>query len=570
MKKGPSRRIWIISICVLLFALLLIGKLYFVQIVHGKSYAEKANRQYTKPSEGLFDRGSIFFSEKDSNLTGAAILQDGFKLVMNPKKIVDASSALQKINAILPLDEESFLAKAAKPDDVYEEIAKKIPTDAGEKIDALQIPGITLYKDKWRLYPAGETAAHVLGFVGSDGQTLAGRYGLERYYDDVLTRAGAKTDVNFFAEIFSNVSQNLIEGKEGEGDIVTTIEPTVESSLEGELKGVEDKWQSESSGGIIMNPQTGEIYAMAATPTFDPNSFQKVKDPSLFSNPLVENVYEMGSIIKPLTMAAGIDTGTVTATTTYTDAGFLELNGKKISNFDGKGRGVIDMQEVLNQSLNTGAAFVALKMGNEKFSQYFKNYGLGEETGIDLPNEAGGLIQNLDSPRDVEHATAAFGQGIALTPIATVRALSALGNGGYLPDPHVVKKIQYTLGYSKEPFSGGEKKQVIKKETSAAITKMLVEIVDKALRYGKVALPHYSVAAKTGTAQISNPGGGGYYTDRYLHSFFGYFPAYDPKFLVFLYTVYPKGAGFASETLTDPFINLTKFLINYYEVPPDR
>jgi cell division protein FtsI/penicillin-binding protein 2 len=310
---------------------------------------------------------------------------------------------------------------------------------------------------------------------------------------------------------------------------------------------------------------------MGNYPTFDPNYLQNETDPAVFSNPIVENVYEMGSIIKPLTMASGIDSGAVTPETTYVDSGSLTLNGSKISNFDGKGRGQVDMQVVLNDSLNTGAAFVESKMGNALFADYFRRFGLGEETGIDMPNETPGLIENLKSPRDLEYATASFGQGIAMSPIITIRALAVLANGGYLITPHLVKKIDYKIGVSKN-ISEEKGTQVLKPATSETISRMLVTVVDKALLGGSVKMPNYSVAAKTGTAQIAKTGGGGYYSDKYLHSFFGYFPAYNPQFIVFLYTVEPKGVGgdFASHTLTAPFINITKFLISYYKIPPDR
>ena len=186
-----------------------------------------------------------------------------------------------------------------------------------------------------------------------------------------------------------------------------------------------------------------------------------------------------------------------------------------------------------------------------------------------MPNETYGLIQNLKSPRDVEYATASFGQGIAITPMATVRALAALGNGGKLITPHIATKIEYQDGTFKDiVYPEGD--QVFKKETSEEISRMLTTVVDKALSHGTQKQEHFSVAAKTGTAQIANPNGGGYYDDRYLHSFFGYFPSYDPQYLILLYTVEPKGVKYASETLTEPFMELTKFLLNYYNVPPDR
>ena len=227
------------------------------------------------------------------------------------------------------------------------------------------------------------------------------------------------------------------------------------------------------------------------------------------------------------------------------------------------------MQEVLNQSLNTGAVHVMQEVGKETFRDYLYKFEINEKTGIDLPHEASALVSNLKGGREIEYATASFGQGFAVSPVAMVRALSVLANGGYLVTPHIVKEIDYTLGFP-ETVEIKKGKQVLKPETSEEISRMLVEVVDTALKNGEVKNERYSVAAKTGTAQIANPDGSGYYDDRYLHSFFGYFPAYDPQFLVFLYTVNPKEVRYASETLTDPFINITKFLINYYAIPPDR
>jgi cell division protein FtsI (penicillin-binding protein 3)/stage V sporulation protein D (sporulation-specific penicillin-binding protein) len=322
------------------------------------------------------------------------------------------------------------------------------------------------------------------------------------------------------------------------------------------------------TGAIIMDPNTGSIYAMNAVPTFDLNSRQDATIEE-FRNPLVEDVYEMGSIIKPLTMAAGLDSGAITRSSSYYDAGFITLNDYTIKNFDGKGRGTVPMQEILNQSLNTGVSWIVTQMGKEKFRTYFTNYGLGEETGIDLPGEAQGLVENLQSPRDVEYATASFGQGIALTPVETIRALASLANGGKLVTPHLADRIEYDDG-TIEKIAYPEPKQILKEETSEEISRMLSVVVDDALRGGNVALPNHSIGAKTGTAQMADSAGGGYYEDRYLHSFFGYFPAFEPRFIVFMYTVEPQNVRYASETLTDPFMEIARFLINYYSIPPDR
>lgn len=564
-------RIRIISAFILIFALMFFIKLYSLQIIHTVDFAERADRQYQRPTNSIFNRGSIFFQDRNGTLISAATLKSGFTVSINPKLIQqygNAEDVYNELSEYIELDSGDFFARAAKQNDSYEEIKKKVDEAAGEKISALKLRGVSLYKEKWRYYPGNDLAAQTLGFLGYKGDEYAGRYGLERYYEDVLKRDSASVYVNFFAEVFSNIKKSVIDGKKMEGDLVTTIEPDTQSYLQNALQDIKKRYASESAGGIIMNPQTGEIYAMALTPTFNANDLSKEKDPAVFRNDLVESVYEMGSIIKPLTMAAGIDLGKVTASTTYDDTGTVTIADKTISNFDGKARGIITLQYALSKSLNTGFAFVARRVGNNKMAEYFKSFGLGERTGIDLPNEASGIVGNLDTKRDVEIATAAFGQGIAMTPIETARALAIVANGGYLVKPYVVKQVNYRVGYSNETkIEKG--KQVIKEDTARAVTAMMVYNVDNSLLDGKAKNPRYSIAAKTGTAQIAAPGGG-YYSDRYLHSFVGFLPANDPKFLVFMYTINPKGVQYASETLAQPFMNMTKYLINYYQIAPDR
>lgn len=572
MRKNAVLRIRIITGAVLFLALILIIRLYQVQVLQHNAYQERAERQYVHTVRDLYSRGSIYFSTKNDEKVSAATVQSGYLLSIDPSRITDDEETYNKINSVYPLDKETFLLRAGKKERTYYEIASELTNAEADTIAALGLDGVQLYRDQWRYYPGNTLSARTVGFVGytaDSGSGLNGRYGLERYYEDILVRDDSRLSVNFFAEIFSNLGSVIFDTTEARtGEVVTTIEPTVARMLDRELLHTQETWGSKTTGGIIINPKTGEIYAMNVVPTYDLNdrTGATIDD---FRNPLVEDVYEMGSIIKALTMAAGIDSGAVTPGTTYFDSGALTLDTFTIGNYDGRGRGTVDMQEVLNQSLNTGVSFVVDKMGKNLFSSYFKALKLGSETGIDLPNEVHGLINNLDSPRDIEYATASFGQGIALTPIATVRALSALGNGGKLITPHLAKRIEYQDGTVKEvQYPEGD--QVFSPETSTTISRMLTTVVDDALRGGKVKLDNYSVAAKTGTAQIADSEGGGYYEDRYLHSFFGYFPSYDPEFLVFLYTVEPKQVRYASETLTEPFMEITKFLINYYNLPPDR
>ncbi|MCK5592244.1 MAG: penicillin-binding protein 2, partial [Candidatus Pacebacteria bacterium] len=529
------------------------------------------DRQYIAPRVDNFDRGTIYFSEKDGTRVSAATLKSGFTLAINPSQITDISGTYEKLSSVVEIEKELFFFRAGKTDDPYEEILKQLDEKQAEEIDSLDLDGVILVRRNWRFYPAGNMASHVLGFVGYKGNVFSGQYGLERFHNDILERGEDELFVNFFAEVFSNISKAIKNDEKNnrKGNVITSIEPSTQGVLEEELSKLQTKWNSEVAGGIIINPKNGEIYALSSLPDFNPNEFNIVSDQAVFRNPLVQNVYEMGSIVKPLTMAIGLDTGMVSYDSTYDDKGYVLFGDAKIQNYDGRARGIISMQEVLNQSLNTGAVHVMQEVGKETFRDYLYKFEINEKTGIDLPHEASALVSNLKGGREIEYATASFGQGFAVSPVAMVRALSVLANGGYLATPHTVKEIDYTLGFP-ETVEIKKGKQVLKPETSEEISRMLVEVVDTALKNGEVKNERYSVAAKTGTAQIANPDGSGYYDDRYLHSFFGYFPAYDPQFLVFLYTVNPKEVRYASETLTDPFINITKFLINYYAIPPDR
>ena len=498
-------RVRVATLICALGALVIIGRLYYLQIIHGESYAARADAQIVVTKTPLVDRNSIFFTDKLGQEITAATLR-------------------------MPGDEE----------------------------------------EKMRYYPGGSLAAHAIGFVAyNNDHEQKGRYGLERYYDQTLTRASENLYANFFVELFGSV-KDFLDGAPQTGDIVTTLEPSVQAELERTLLLYAESWNPELSGGIVMDPKTGEILGMAVSPTFDLNKFNEQQHPGIFKNPLVESVYEMGSIIKPLTVAAGLDAAVITPQSTYNDTGSITLDEKKISNFDGKARGVVPMQEILSQSLNLGVAYIATKLGPDRMREYFLDkYKVSQETGIDLPGEVHGLTDNLHNAPLVEFATASFGQGIALTPIETVRALNTLANGGYLVTPHLVRAVHHDTGLSRE-LGWGEPEKVLKEETTLEVSRMLTKVVDDALANGTIKLERYSVAAKTGTAQIANPNGGGYYADKYLHSFFGYFPSYDAKFIIFLFALEPKGAPFASQTWAQPFHSLTQFLINYYQVPPDR
>jgi cell division protein FtsI (penicillin-binding protein 3)/stage V sporulation protein D (sporulation-specific penicillin-binding protein) len=573
MNSKARFRIRLIFGGVIVAALAITFALYRIQILKGSTYAAKAQAQYAKPSVSVFDRGSIFFQAKDGTRVAAAALSRGYLVYLNQKLLINASQAYDALSQYLSsLDKTSFM-KAAKSSGSYVELEDKVdPTTAGN-IQNLNISGIGVAEEAWRSYPGGTLAAHALGIIGETASsTVSGRYGLEYSYNSVLSRSSQGGDADTFAGLFGGLGSIFGSDSDTQGDVITTIEPSVQSYLEKVLTDTQAVWHPSEIGGIIMDPQTGEIAALSSLPSFNPNDLSHLPSVAVLANPLVEHVYEMGSIMKPLTMAMALDTGVEKLDSTYNDVGCEVIDGKKICNYDGRARGVIPMQQILSQSLNIGAATIALAVNSAypgDMLKYFSSYGLGTTTGIDLPNEATGLIGNLKKPKDIDIATAAYGQGIAVSPIEMIRGLSVLANGGYLVTPHVADEIDYVDG-SKKMIRPVKQGPVLQPGTVQEVDTMLTTVVDKAFATGTLSMQHYSIAAKTGTAEIADPVNGGYYPDRYLHSFFGFFPAYNPRFIIFLYQIYPKGALYASATLTKPFADLSKFLIDYYNIPPDR
>ncbi|MEK7630905.1 MAG: penicillin-binding protein 2 [Patescibacteria group bacterium] len=549
----------------LLFVVL--SRVAWLQVVRGAEYREQASRQQSVSEIFKANRGEILAHEKNA-LVPVATTKEGWLMHINPKLIQNPVELYEKLSHIasttMPKDE--FVERASKSNDPYEIIEHRISPSVKRAIEAAELPGVEFSPERWRFYPAADFASQVIGFVGADD---TGQYGLERFYnEDLLGRdgvfVGEKTSGKKLLW-FGNAS--LTPVKHG-ASIISTLDTGVQTNLEGVLKKIREEYHATSAGGIIINPKTGQILAMASVPSFDPNRYSDVEDIAIFKNPLVEDLFEMGSVVKPLTIAAAIDAGVVTTQTTYNDTGTRTIDTATIANFDGKARGVVPIQEILSQSLNIGAVFVMEQLGKDRFREYMHGFGLAEKTGIDVPGEASGKLANLESSRLIEFATASFGQGISMTGVEFVRALSSIANGGFLVDPYLIEEVRDEDDTIVEKKRGAPRR-VLKEETSKTVTRMLVEVVDKKLANGKGRIPGYSVAAKTGTAQIASKNSRGY-SGEFMHTFFGYGPAYDPQFLVFLYIERPQGIRYASESLTQPFRVVMKHLFSYFEIIPDR
>ena len=548
------------------FAILI--RLFMLQIVHHRTYSNLAAKQHSLVKELSSERGLIFLRDKKGELIPLAFNKTWKTLIAAPKEIENPEEASSFLAKVLERDHYEIAEKLSKKNDPHEIIAKKIDEPLTEKIEKRGIKGIFFEEEKRRLYPQGTMAAHAVGFVSKEVEGEKGRYGLERFYDRELAGEkgffeGAKDAAGFWIAI----AKRIVKPPKNGANLALTLDYNIQLKTEEVLKKIRGKWEASSGNILVLDPKTGRILALAAEPVFDPNEFAKEKDFSIFLNPVIESRYELGSVLKPITMAAGLEEGLVKPETTYNDYGEIKFGSYTIRNFDGKAYYTQTMNQVLEKSLNTGAVYVARLLKHEKHLDYLERFGLNKKTGVDFPGEIAGDLSNLKSGRDINFATASFGQGIAVTPLELAVAIGAIANGGQLMKPHIVEKIIDENGSEKllEPEVRG---RVISKETAETLTKMLISAVRNGFE-NRAGIKGYFVAGKTGTAQVPRREGRGY-SDKVIHTFVGYAPAFDPKFLILLQLNEPKGNRFAANTLTPAFHDLAQYILNYYEVPPDE
>lgn len=568
LKKNISHnwRINVLFIFILLLSSFVTGRIFYLQVLANDNFTAQAEDQREFSSILLPERGKIYMVDRFETPTQLATNGNEYSVYAIPKDIEDKEDFANKISELLDVDHDILLNRISKKDDPYEPVKAVISEEKKIELEALDLSGIGFEVSQRRIYPNNNLASQVSGFLSEKDDNGVGQYGVEEYYDKELSgkpgfASGEKDSLGL--GFLSKDSQSYPAMN---GDLIfLSIDPNVQFKIEDELKSVVEKWGVESASVIVMEPSSGRILGMANYPDFDPNNYSSVKDISYFTNRSVSGQYEPGSIFKPITMAIGIDIGVISPDTTYEDKGYLSISGYTIKNYDQKVHGVNTMTQVLEKSLNTGTVFAVEKIPKETYFDYIKKFGFGEKLGVDLPAEANGDIRNLATNRDINYATASFGQGIAVTPLQMLSAISVIANGGDLIRPHVVDQILHANG-SRDHTKTEDIRRVISKETAEKVKKMMVSVVENG--FDKAKVPGYFVAGKTGTAQIPSTDGKGY-SDETVHSFIGFAPAYDAKFAVLFKIDKPKDVRFASQSLTEPFSNVIEYLLHYYEIPPD-
>lgn len=566
MLKFGNLRLYTLLILLVLVAGVVVVRLFSLQIIRHGFYTALAKGQHEILEKLIPRRGEIFIQEKGNAWRPLAVNRSFQTVFLVPKEVTDKNEVAEKMAPLINMPIAKILEKLQDPQDPYEPLKSKLDDETAAKIKNLNLPGVRLTPEDWTWYPQGSLAANVLGFVGMRNEERVGQYGVEQYYQELL--AGKNGLLDSKKDAVGNwllMGDYNLEPAEDGSNLYLTLDQNIQYAVEQKMKAVVERWQAAGACAIVMEPKTGAIRAMASLPDFDPNEYQKTKSVEYFMNSCIQKLYEPGSIFKPVVMAAGLDTGKISPETSYTDTGLVQIGSYTIQNAQNKTYGLSTMTKVLEKSINTGVVFVQRLIGGEIFKKYIEAFGFDEPTGIDLAGEGRGDLKNIRENREINFATAAFGQGVAVTPLAMASAIAAIANDGKLMRPFVVEKIVQPDG--QEKITQPEIiRQVIASKNAGQLTAMLVSTVRNG--YDKVKLPGYFVAGKTGTAQIAS--GRGYSEGESNHSFIGYAPAYSPKFLIFLWLEKPNGIQFASESLAPVFTDLARYLFNYYEIPPEE
>ncbi len=547
--KGIHKRIKIVLLIILFIFIIIIAKVFYIEVIDYKKLNSLASGLWSRNLPIEADRGNIYTVDGEaiaSNLTTTS-------LVFIPNQIKNKDLVAEKISEILDVPKskiEEHLYKKSMMERVHPD-GRRLSYEIADKIENLHFDGVYLLKESKRYYPHNEMLSHVLGYVGIDNQGLSG---LELEYDDILT--GEYGSIQYFSDAKgNNLERNSIYVEPEDGlDIYLTVDYGIQSSIERELDNVVLRYNPDGAWAIAMNPNTGEILGMSSRPNFNPNSYKDYDTETINRNMAIWASYEPGSTFKILTLSAAVNEGKVDLLKdTFYDGGSVNVGGARIKCWKHGGHGSQTFLEVVQNSCNPGFVELGNRLGKETLFDYINKFGYGKKTGIDLNGEATGILFSLDKVGPVELATTAFGQGVSVTALQQVVAVSAAINGGTLYKPYIVKRVAYHENGQiiKEVKPTIVRDNIVTKDTSEKVRMTLESVVS--LGTGRNAyIDGYRVGGKTGTAQKVN--NGIYMQGNYIVSFIGFLPANDPKIVVYLAIDNPKGVTQYGGTVSAPIV----------------
>ena len=544
--RGIDKRMKIILLIFSSILLVIVLRVFYVQVVDYKKLSSLASDLWSRnlPIEAsrgrILDRNGVVLAD---NITTTS-------LVLIPNQIKNKKEVTEKLAEILGVsfDEmKEHVYKETSIERVHPE-GRRLSYEVADKIEALNFDGVYLLKESKRYYPYEELLSHVLGYVGIDNQGLSG---IELQYDDYLT--GENGAIKYFSDAKGNkleLTDLYIEPQDGM-DLQLTIDINIQKSVERELDNVIDMFNPDMALAVVMDPKTGEILAMSSRPNFDPNNYQDYSQEELSRNLPIWASYEPGSTQKIVTTAAAVEEGVVDLfKDEFTDSGSVQVDTARIKCWKAGGHGHQTFLQVLQNSCNPGFVKMGQLLGKERLFHYLDLFGFGSKTGIDLNGEGEGIIFPLENVGNIELATTAFGQGISVTPIQQITAISAVINGGNLLKPFVLKNIlEPETGNVMEHNSKTKVRKVISEETSEIMRYALETVV--ALGGGKAAyIDGYRIGGKTGTAQKAV--NGAYLANNYIMSFVGIVPSNDPEAVLYIAIDNPKDTALLSSYTTTP------------------
>lgn len=559
-EKAPTRfrdRTPILGILLGIAGVIIVGRLFYIQVIMHETYKSAAVAEQLKKLVIPAERGTISVLSGDKGMP-IVLNETKYLLFADPSFIKIPHDTAVKLQPLLGgelVDIEEKLSYNSR----YVELAKKLDEDTKNKIAKLKLPGIVAKKQRFRSYPEDQLASQVLGFVNYDGE---GQYGIEGYLDDVLSgtpgQLKAITDVHGVP--LAGNSENIVKRPVEGNDITLSLDMTIQRIAEDALKTGVDNSRSTGGSVVIMDASNGAIKAMANWPTYNPSSYEKVTDQSLYKNKSVTDALEVGSIMKLLTISAALDLGVINKETTYLDLGYAEADGFIIKNALSYGERTFSIFDILKYSLNTGAVHVLKEMGGGELNErtriiwhdYLVNhYKLGSLTGIEQSGEGKGIVPDPSKGNglNIQYANTAFGQGISITLVQFASALSALVNGGTYYQPSLVHSITNTEDISDLSIPKVIASGIVTPTASADIVSLMEHYA--ALNNSETARAGFSIGGKTGTAEIPDPNGG-YKKDIYNGTYAGFVGGEKPQYVIVIRVDEPKISGSAGAVVCRP------------------
>jgi cell division protein FtsI (penicillin-binding protein 3) len=546
-----ERRIGLLFAGFLLCFLIVIGRALWLQGVQGAQLASEASYQQTEVVTVPGLRGTVL----DRHGEALAASEDAATIYATPYQVKNPPAAAKKLAHILELEEGDVL-RDLTADSGFSYIAQKVSLEQAGRIERLGLEGIGELPDSRRTYPQGEMAGQVIGAVGSENQGLIG---LEAGEEEVL--AGSDGERRIVRDALGDPIrlETVKEAEDGE-DIQLTLDPLIQSETEQALAGIGESFSPKGATAIVMDPQSSQVLAMANWPPVDPSDLSSVSNEDLMNRATGFN-YEPGSTFKAFTVAAALEEKLVTPTSAFTLPPTIQVADRTIEDSHPRGTETLSVGEILAHSSNVGAVTIGLEVGAEKFSKWIDRFGFGRQTGVQFPGEEEGIVPALDEYSGSSMGNLPIGQGLAVTPMQMMAGYAAIANGGMLRPPQLIKRV------GEEVVHEPKGRRVIDPDVAAEVREMLEGVLAPGGTASEVSVPGYTLAGKTGTAEVAE--NGTYSETKYVASFIGFAPADDPKLLAAVIVDQPQGEIYGGSVAAPAFGQIAGFALPYLGVAPE-